>query len=492
MSLEFNIGLSIAKAARRHEGKLAFVGAAQKMTYTQFENLLAATTMEFKERGVGRDSVVGIHTIDSRLAVAGIAAANLLGAPWVHATPSALRKPSLKVSHVLCVKNAKQKPDHPNLMEFESGWLDKRSLDYWFEQVDPQGFASPEQPARIGQSSGTTGAHKFIAISEIDNFKRSTWQPVFMKEETTVLGCLFPPLSGVGLNSRVRTLIDGGCIVETGILEQQAGWISAGVNTIIASPSQFATLLSEMTDDPARRFAKALVGGGRPSAQFLEKMAERFDKICVFYGSTEMGHAAETVVTDVASFDGALDPLTEDGIEIQVVDENDVSQPAGVEGVVRLRREGFVPHYIQDPLANSDAIRDGWFYPGDLGVFAESGRLQISGRVNDSLNIGGVKINALTVDDFIQSDPNISDGYCFVIPDETGIDRVNILASFKPGLPDQQAATMLLERISAKVAKSLRPRAVYVVSAVPRTDTGKPVRRKAAEIAGTIAPLATA
>ena len=489
MSMDFNIGLAMAKSVRRNEGKIAFVGPNEKMTYNQFEKLMAALTLEFKERGVGRESVLGIYTIDSRLALAAVAAANLLGAPWVHGTPDSLHKPSLKVSHVLCSKNARQKPAHSNLIEFESSWMSRNDLDYWYEKVDPQGFASSTDTARIGKSSGTTGAPKFIALTEFDNYERMLWTPELMKTGTTALGCLFPPLSGVGCNSRVRTLLSGGKIVETGIVDKQSGWLSEGVNTIVASPSQYATLLNEMADDPNRRFANALVGGGRPSSQFLRQMAGHFDQILVFYGSTEMGHAGETLIKDVSTYDGEIYPLVDMSVEVQIVDENDVPQPAGVEGLVRLRREGANPKYFPDPLANTDAIRGGWFYPGDLGVKAEDGSFKISGRADDNLNIGGVKINALTMDDVIQVYFGISDGYCFVKPNENGIDAINILVTFKAGLPALEYSKLLIEHVKKHSPSSLHPRAVYVVNAVPRTDTGKPMRRKAAELVETLNPV---
>ena len=57
-----------------------------------------------------------------------------------------------------------------------------------------------------------------------------------------------------------------------------------------------------------------------------------------------------------------------------------------------LQEPGAPREYIGDPVATRAFFRDGWFYPGDLGVLDGKGRLMLSGRVTDILVVKGDKI----------------------------------------------------------------------------------------------------
>jgi acyl-coenzyme A synthetase/AMP-(fatty) acid ligase len=204
-----------------------------------------------------------------------------------------------------------------------------------------------------------------------------------------------------------------------------------------------------------------------------------------------LGHAAETKVTTPAAFDGGLTPI-DDMVQIEVVDEADHALPAGSEGRVRIRGVLGTPSYVNERLSVEHTIRNGWFYPGDLGHFDAEGRLHISGRSNEVLNIGGVKFNALQLDDVVQSHKGVKDGYCYLRDNQFGSEVIEVVFVPEAGQDAAAVAQGLLAACARTLPVSLAPKQVFAVSDLPRTDTGKAMRRKAQEATSNLTPTAIA
>lgn len=488
-----NFGNDMLSAIRSNFGKMAFVTTFGNLTYGQFDNLIGGIALDLKEAGVVRGSRVAIDTRDARIATASVIACCLLGASWLHGTRGAYVKPGLGITHVYWAGGRDEAaPAHPRLTAFDAARLKARDMEFWYDKLDPQGYASDSDICRIGQSSGTTGDAKFIAITLRDMWERGHWKSAAMPSDVVpVIACLFPPLSGVGCNARLRALLAGGCCVETGIGELLGPWTKAGVNTVIGSPAQFGPLLREVGSGLTPRIGSAMVGGGKPSARFLETLFTCFESVTVFYGSTEMGHAAEIRLKSADAFDGGLTPIT-DMVQIEIVDDADLPVAAGIEGRVRIRGLVGTPSYVNERLSVENTIRDGWFYSGDVGHLDATGRLHVSGRANEVLNIGGVKFNALMLDDLVQGHGGVKDGYCYLRHNKIGTEEIELV--FVPS--DGQEVSSLAQNLLAACAKtlpdSLRPKRAFVLPELPRTDTGKAMRTKAMEATAKLSPVAVA
>jgi acyl-coenzyme A synthetase/AMP-(fatty) acid ligase len=86
-------------------------------------------------------------------------------------------------------------------------------------------------------------------------------------------------------------------------------------------------------------------------------------------------------------------------VEVQLVDDDDQPVPTGAVGRVRVSTAGGPKGYLNDNEATATFFRDGYFYPGDLGVLREDGRLALQGRVTEVINIDGVKISPAPIED---------------------------------------------------------------------------------------------
>jgi acyl-CoA synthetase (AMP-forming)/AMP-acid ligase II len=134
-------------------------------------------------------------------------------------------------------------------------------------------------------------------------------------------------------------------------------------------------------------------------------------------------------------------------------------------------------------------FRGRWFYPGDVGVLHGGRRLQVLGRADELLNVGGEKLSPVDLEEQIMAEAGIDEVGACTIPDAEGVERLCIAVSGAVA-----ADTKVLARIGRLVGAG-RTDGTFVVAigAIPRTPTGKiqrgllkTVAREAARVARAI------
>jgi acetyl-CoA synthetase len=192
------------------------------------------------------------------------------------------------------------------------------------------------------------------------------------------------------------------------------------------------------------------------------------------------------------------------GIHPVIFDENgnEIGAGAGKAGNVCIRnpwpgafqtiwgdRERYVDtyyaRYCKDP--NSKDWRNWPYLTGDAGLLAEDGYFRILGRIDDVINVAGHRLgtkelesSALTVSDIAE---------CAVVPlvDEIKGRIPDVYVSLKPGVKDAQAAQdKVVKAIERDIGKIARPKNVFVVPDMPKTRSGKIMRRVLAAISNTM------
>ena len=133
--------------------------------------------------------------------------------------------------------------------------------------------------------------------------------------------------------------------------------------------------------------------------------------------------------------------------------------------------------YWQRPDATEKAIREGWYFTGDVGIWDEEGDLWVQGRVDDMLISGGENIHPLEVENVLAQHPRVRDVAVCGLPDERWGQVVS--AFVVPG--DAALTADELDRFclaSPELANFKRPRRYIFVKAVPKSAVGKSLRRK--------------
>jgi acyl-CoA synthetase (AMP-forming)/AMP-acid ligase II len=192
------------------------------------------------------------------------------------------------------------------------------------------------------------------------------------------------------------------------------------------------------------------------------------------YGMTEASHEmAANPLPPLERRPGTVGVPT--GAEIRILDGDWEMVPEGVAGEVAIRGPGVTPGYLENPQANAESFRTGWFRTGDLGVM-EDGYLRLIGRLKEIIIRGGENISPAEVEDVLRSHPAVEDAAVFGVPDE----KYGELVAAAVSLRNQVADDALLDHCRASLTQVKIPSAIHVLEEIPRTPTGKLQRRRIA------------
>jgi acyl-CoA synthetase (AMP-forming)/AMP-acid ligase II len=164
---------------------------------------------------------------------------------------------------------------------------------------------------------------------------------------------------------------------------------------------------------------------------------------------------------------------------VQIVDDNDTPLPARREGIVRVKSETGVTEYLEDEEETTRVFRNGWFYPGDIGVLTADGLLAILGRATTVLNVGGSKLNPETIEAVLCTHSNVQQAAVFSYASERGLDELCALIVPRSAL----IADALKDFCRARLPEDFVPARFIAVSDLPRNDMGKIERLKLPELA---------
>ncbi len=140
-----------------------------------------------------------------------------------------------------------------------------------------------------------------------------------------------------------------------------------------------------------------------------------------------------------------------------------------------IRGAGVTPGYLNNPDANKEGFRDGWFRTGDRGVL-EDGYLRLQGRIKEMILRGGENISPYEVEDVLLAHPAVTDAVCFAVADELYGEEVAAAVVVSGPADERGLRGHCRERLAAfKVPKTIR-----IVPQIPRTSTGKLQRRRVA------------
>ena len=132
--------------------------------------------------------------------------------------------------------------------------------------------------------------------------------------------------------------------------------------------------------------------------------------------------------------------------------------------------------YWKRPDADAKALRDGWYFTGDMGYLDEAGDLFVAGRVDDMIISGGENIHPVEVEEVVARHPRVRDVAVIGEPDDRWGERVvAFVVPADAGLTADALDRHCLD--SPALANFKRPRRIVFVEAIPRTASGKILRR---------------
>ncbi|MBJ2120784.1 acetate--CoA ligase [Arthrobacter sp. MSA 4-2] len=178
------------------------------------------------------------------------------------------------------------------------------------------------------------------------------------------------------------------------------------------------------------------------------------------------------------------------GVGTRIVDEEGATVPPGVPGLLVVDRPGpaMARTVWGDPRRYLDSYwrkfaRQGWFLSGDGARYDDDGDTWILGRVDDVINVSGHRLSTIEIESALVAHPLVSEaGVCPVADPITG----HAIAAFvvpAPGAAGTAGIEETLRRhVAARIGPVARPAAVVVVKDVPKTRSGKILRRVLSEL----------
>ena len=349
-------------------------------------------------------------------------------------------------------------------------------------QPKPEIEPTLDDPHIIMYTSGTTGRPKGAVITQ----GNTQWNAINCIHMYTFdvedVGMCCAPLFHIGaLNASatptiyagatyvIQRFFDPGEILK--LIEKEKA------NSMFGIPVMF--LMMSMTpefNETDLSSIKFFIAGGSPCPKSLiDTYLEKGINFNQGYGLTETA----TAVTALRTTD-ALRKLGSCGkpvfhTDVKIVDLKGQQTASDEMGEILIKGPHVIKEYWKHPEATASSIVDGWLYTGDMGYVDNEGYLYIVDRRKDMYISGGENVYPAEVEDVLMSFPKIADAGVIGIPDDKW-GEVGLAVVVKK--PDTEVTeSEIIEYCASKLAKYKTPKKVEFTDALPRTLTGKILKK---------------
>lgn len=257
-----------------------------------------------------------------------------------------------------------------------------------------------EQPAIIKLTSGSTGEPKAIPLSAENLIAEATnvSETLQISSRDRILAPV-PLFHSYGFDIGLLPMLTAGAtlVVQDQFIPRRVMTELAQPDTSIwlGVPSMYRALVeTPFSSIPALGQIRYLLSCTAPlSEELIGAFHDKFGvPICQHYGSSETGavtnHVPSAVLQRKSSVGRALA-----NVIVRIVSPDGSPLPSGQEGEVVVRSGVVASRYLLGAPEGQSPLRDGRYYTGDLGVLDTDGFLHLKGRLNQLINVGGLKVS---------------------------------------------------------------------------------------------------
>jgi acyl-CoA synthetase (AMP-forming)/AMP-acid ligase II len=364
---------------------------------------------------------------------------------------------------------------------------DSETKDTTLEELigrgDPAGVIPPSQPGKaVILTSGTTGTPKGASRSQPKSLDPAAALlsriPLKAREKTMIAAPLFHAWGfahftlGMGLSSTI--------VLKRKFDEEATLSLTAqhGCSALVVVPVMLQRIL-ELPDEVLERHdlsgVKAVpVSGSALPGNLSDRWMDHFgDNLYNLYGSTEVAWATIATPQDLREAPGTAGKPPR-GTVVKIYGDDGKPVPTvGETGRIFVGNDLQFEGYTGG--GNKDFI-DGLMSSGDVGHFDDQGRLFIDGRDDDMIVSGGENVFPQEVEDLLSSHDQIAEAAVFGVDDEKFGQRLKAVVVTKGAKKLSEAEVK--KYVKANLAGYKVPREVDFVDELPRTSTGKVLKRE--------------
>src|SRR6266581_2845403 len=494
-----DLGTIVSRAARRFGAKTALIAPARTLTYSELDDLCDRVAGGLHDIGVRPGDRVSLYSPNRW--------------EWVVAYHAALRagavvNPMLTAEEVAFVLNdcgaaaiftsgdkaaviaglTRSVPTLHRVISFGPAGSGVTS----FEELLSHPAAAPDVPrpapadmSTIGYTSGTTGhpkgamqSHRAVFLNSAALFAVQT-----RTDRDVMLNAL--PLPHVYGNVVMNgTFMAGATLVmmerfdpaeALAAIERHRATVFDGV------PTMYAMMLADRslpgTDLSSLRIC-GVGGQTMPAAKMAEWERRSGAPLLELWGMTELGGAGTANPVYMPNVHGSIGfalPGTE--ARVAALGDASITVPDGEPGELMIRGPLVMLGYSGNEPATRAAIEpDGWMHTGDIATRDEEGHYFVVDRRKDLIITGGFNVYPAEIERVVAGHPAVAMVAVGSVPDDALGELARAYVVLRPGATATEAE--VIEHCRPHLAAYKRPRSVRFVPDLPKTSTGKVMRRE--------------
>ncbi len=278
----------------------------------------------------------------------------------------------------------------------------------------------PEDASTLLYTSGTTGIPKGVLFRHrATGAAGQHFVEVLGIRPVDVILAVTPLFHGNAWGAVVTALQAGGTVAFPKVFSASQFWplVHAARATVLYTLGTILAILLNQPPSPLERTSQLRIILGLGSAPIREPVRQRFgvDDVVECFGSTDAG------IVTIQPVGAALRPGScgkpVPGVEVRIVDEEGRTLPPRQVGEIAVRSPHCLAEYFRDPEQTRAALREGWFFTGDLGFLDEDGWLYFVDRKRDVIRRGGENVSSVYVEKVLREHPAVAEVAVIGVPD---------------------------------------------------------------------------
>ncbi len=246
---------------------------------------------------------------------------------------------------------------------------------------------------------------------------------------------------------------------------------------LIAVPTIFSRLVELADLRPPRRSGLrfCVSGGASLPVEVLRRFENRFQtKIYEGYGLTECSPVCVENPFGRQTRPGSIG-LPIPGFEARIVNEQDEDVPIGAVGELIIHGPGVMKGYFNQPEATAETLRGGWLHTGDLARMDEDRYIYIVDRKKDMIIRGGYNVYPREIEEILYTHPDVVEATVVGVPHPDLGEEVTAVVVLREGT--RRTPEELRQFVKERVAPYKYPRRVQIVKELPKSHTGKILKK---------------
>jgi len=497
------LGEVLANSAKNHPKKTALIYQDQRISYQELFQKVQLMASGLKNLGVEKGDGVGLLLPNCPEFVVSYFAIAAIGAVII---PLNIMFKREELNYILGDAQAKVLVTNNTFMELAQGL--RQSINSLKEVViagdkeDLPGLVAaaqeenleyldkgseeikPEDVAVYLYTSGTTGHPKGAMLSHNNLISNvcSTIEAIETNSQENYL-CILPLFHTLAATICMLVPIYLGTtitihhsFVPHKVLESLA---RDGIGVFVGVPSIYMVLANSDLNRNQYDFSKlrvCLCGGASMPVEIIKRFEAKYPgaNLVEGYGLSEASPVVCVNPVSGLRKSGTIG-LPIPRVTVKIFSEKDEEMPPNEVGEIVVQGPNVMKGYYNLPEASAKALRNDWLHTGDLGKIDEDGYVSIVDRKKDLIIVGGLNVYPREVEEALYTHPAVAEAAVIGFQDQLRGEVVKAIVALKP--KEEITERQLIKYCRERLASFKVPRIVEIVEALPKTSSGKILKR---------------